>query len=114
MSKVIKRNRRQRKKLYLDEFAVKGFEIDVEFKQALALADEDIFWDNFVDQTVDKNDLLFIGSSSDKAVSGFLVAVKRYESPTPEQRQAVADWLSSNELVGNSVVGELVDANYSD
>jgi uncharacterized protein YggL (DUF469 family) len=104
------KNRRLRKKLYLDEFAILGFELSC----SLNLKTEDDF-DSLMDQFVDfieTRELCMGGGGDTKSFSAFICSNHRYTSATNEDRDAIANWLDSNETTSNIVVDKLVDANY--
>ncbi len=104
------RSRRLRKKLYLDEFAVSGFEcackIDVEIG-----AEFDAFIDDFVD-FLDSQNLIAGGGGSPADFAMFVMSAKRYQSTSEADREAVKNWLSNHALVSTIVTGELVNAYY--
>jgi uncharacterized protein YggL (DUF469 family) len=104
------KNRRLRKKLYLDEFAVLGFELSC----SLSLKTEDDF-DSLMDQFVEfieTRELCMGGGGDTKSFSAFICSNHRYVSATDEDRDAIANWLETNKTTSNAVVGKLVDANY--
>ncbi|SDJ81895.1 hypothetical protein SAMN04488540_1145 [Ferrimonas sediminum] len=102
------RSRRLRKKLYLDEFAIFGFELSF----VLDVAENDIekFLDEFVDVIEDNG--LIIGGGGFKEFSAFVCSGRRYGSATDDDRQFIEKWLTSKPSISNVVVGKLVDANY--
>ncbi len=102
--------RRLRKKLYLGEFAVLGFE----FSCTLNLDTEDAF-DSWLDQLIEfieSRDLCMGGSGDTKSFSGFICSAHRYKSAVDEDREAVKNWLESSGVASNVVIGGLVDAYY--
>lgn len=104
------RNRRLRKKLYLDEFAVFGFSLscDVNLND-----EEEVFTliDSLTDLLGGRN-LCLGGGGGVKSLNVFICSLDRYGSVSNEDRQSVIDWADSNGSVSNFVAGELVDANY--
>ncbi len=105
-----KRNRRLRKKLYLGEFAIKGFEFSCELNISTDI-EFDAFFDRFVDVLEEKK--LCMGSGGDlTSLAGFICSELRYGSATDADLAAIEAWLNSESLVSNVVMGELVDANY--
>ncbi|MGK0442775.1 MAG: hypothetical protein ACJA0N_002594 [Pseudohongiellaceae bacterium] len=110
MSNEIVRSRRLRKKLYLDEFAILGFEfsckIDLKSEQ-----EYDNFFDAFADQA-DKRELFVSIDGSEGQFEGFVTSGERYSSATEDDRQALQETLASFSIVSDVVVSPLVDAFY--
>ena len=107
-----KRSRRLRKKLYVEEFKVLGFEIDLKFVESSSDEVLDNFFDEFLGQVIEANDLVFGGGGTREGFSGFIVPADRYLSATEEQRTLVTDWLGKSKLLESHETGELVDANF--
>lgn len=105
------RSRRLRKKLYLDEFATQGFELDFEFTNEKDADQLDTFIEEFMDGAMEANRLAFMGSACAETIAGVVICEGRYSSVTPEQRQAVSDWLTAHADIKNCECGELADAN---
>ncbi|QSX28554.1 DUF469 family protein [Shewanella cyperi] len=105
-----KRKRRLRKKLYLEEFAVFGFEFTCKSK---IKSDEetDHLLDAFL-EFIESRNLMCGGGFSLEEFSGFLCSDFRYRSATDEDRSAVEAWLMAQAGFSGVVIGELVDANY--
>lgn len=104
------KKRRLRKKLYLGEFAVLGFE----FSCTLNLDTEDAF-DSWLDQLIEfieRRDLCMGGSGDTNSFSGFICSAHRYKSAIDDDREAVKNWLESSGVASNVVIGGLVDAYY--
>jgi hypothetical protein len=103
------KNRRIRKKLYLGEFAILGFELSckTEFKD---FDQYDVFVDDFIDY-INSIDLCFCGGGLE-LFEGFVCSTERYDSATAEQQLLVANWLDSRPEVSKVEISELVDANY--
>jgi uncharacterized protein YggL (DUF469 family) len=104
------KKRRLRKKLYLGEFAVLGFEISC----ALNLDTEDAY-DSWLDQLIEfieRRDLCMGGSGDAKSFSAFICSAYRYKSAIDDDREAVKNWLESSGGASNVVIGELIDAYY--
>ncbi|MDP2634633.1 MULTISPECIES: YggL family protein [unclassified Pseudoalteromonas] len=103
------KSRRLRKKLYLDEFAVLGFEVSC----SIAVKSSEEF-DLFLDQLVSfvEGHELMMGGGNVKEFSAFICSEHRYISATNEDRDNIGAWLNNNESVNNVAIGELVDANY--
>jgi len=112
MTKDIVRSKRLRKKLYLDEFAVFGFE----FRCKINIDSEDEyeqFFDSFADLVDSRN--LFVSVDGDKdTLEGFVSSAGRYESATEDDKKAINDALASYKILSDVVIGELVDACYED
>ncbi|WP_439136261.1 YggL family protein [Pseudomaricurvus sp.] len=105
------RSRRLRKKLHLDEFATQGFELDFEFVTEKDADQLDAFIIEFMTDAMEANKLAFMGSACAETLAGVVICEGRYDSVTPEQRQAVGDWLSAHADVKTCESGELTDAN---
>jgi uncharacterized protein YggL (DUF469 family) len=104
------KSRRLRKKLYLDEFAILGFE----FSCTLNAKTSDDF-DSLLIQLVDfveSRGLSMGGGGDTKLFSAFISSDHRYVSATEEDRDAITAWLDNQEAINNITVGKLVDANY--
>lgn len=106
------KTRRIRKKLFLGEFSVQGFELDC----TVSTVDE-AEYDQFVDDVLDALEargLVCGGGGSVGSFSAFCCSETRYGSPTEGDRQAIDDWLKSHNKVSEYSVGPLVDANYGE
>ncbi|MFB9886925.1 50S ribosome-binding protein YggL [Balneatrix alpica] len=104
-----KRKRRLRKKLYLEEFAIFGFEFTCQ--STVSRDEDDSFLDVFLEFTDSLHLICAVGFSPD-TFSGFLCSEFRYGSPTNEDRVTVKAWLEAQAGITNVHIGELVDANY--
>ena len=106
----IKRSRRLRKKLYIDEFSVYGFEITITF----ADFDENSF-DAFLDEMVDfieSRNLIIGGGGGIDEFEAFISSNERYGSASEDDRSAVSNWLGGKSVFQSVEVSDLVDANY--
>lgn len=103
------KSRRLRKKLYLDEFAVLGFELTCN----LNVTEDGLnsLLDQFL-ELIDERELCMGGAGDTNSFSAFICSVHRYGSATNQDRKEIEIWLKSKENVSNVVVGQLVDANY--
>ncbi len=108
LDKIDNKSRRIRKKLFLGEFAILGFEISCETD----INDFDRY-DTFVDDFVDYIDGLGLcfGGGGLELFEGFLCSTERYGNATEEQKAQVLAWLEARPEVKSAQVGELVDAN---
>ncbi len=106
------RSKRLRKKLYVEEFKVMGFEIDMAFIENATEDQLDDFLDSFL-TTIEANNLIFVGGGTREAFSGFVTPNKRYASATEAQQKLVADWLATTDLLEKHTVSEMVDAYYA-
>jgi uncharacterized protein YggL (DUF469 family) len=105
------KKRRLRKKLYLGEFAVLGFE----FSCDLNVDDEegfDLLLDEFL-EFIEVRDLCMGGGGNTKSFTAFIHSYHRYGSATAQDIDAITSWLEAKSNVSNVVVGQLVDANYA-
>ena len=108
---VKNRSRRLRKKLYVDEFKVLGFNIDLTFAADSSEEDLNKFFEDFLDSATYQNGLVFGGGGTTESFCGFVGPMARYQSATEQHRQLISDWLENNPHVASSTVGELQDAN---
>ncbi len=110
MSKKTVRSRRLRKKLYLDEFAVMGFEFTCAMKVE-SDSDYQQFFDSFA-ALVDGRNLFVSIDGNESRLEGFVSSRARYESATEEDRGAIEEALNSHKIMSDVQVGNLVDAYY--
>jgi uncharacterized protein YggL (DUF469 family) len=111
MTKDIVRSKRLRKKLYLAEFAIMGFEFSCKINLD-SEAEYEQFFDSFADLVDSKN--LFVSLDNvEQVFEGFVTSGERYGSATAEDRKAIEDILNSYKVVSDVVMGELVDAYYN-
>ena len=110
--KAPQRSKRLRKKLFQDEFATFGFELECEFKSDLS--DETIseFVDSFFIDAINAEGLAFGGGLSSKRLSGFVGSNKRYGSATEEDKAKLLAWLNAQPQVAKAELGDIIDANY--
>ncbi|ATI03086.1 MAG: YggL family protein [Cycloclasticus pugetii] len=107
MAKEIGRSRRLRKKLYVGEFAIMGFEFtckvdidsDTQFEE---------FLEAFADVAEDKN-LLISLDNDDEQFEGFVTSHDRYGSATEEDKAAIEAVLLAHSIVSDVEVSKLVD-----
>jgi len=104
------RSKRLRKKLYLDEFAIFGFEFECDLS-CTDTEEFDKFMNDIIDYIESKN-LNIGGGGNLNSFGGFICSNKRYESVTKEDINNLKSWLSNHQLVSNIKIGQLVDANY--
>ncbi|MCG9699850.1 YggL family protein [Vibrio natriegens] len=109
LEKIDNKSRRIRKKLFLGEFAILGFEISCE-TDINDFDRYDVFVDDFVDY-IDGLSLCF-GGGGLELFEGFLCSTERYGNATEEQKAQVLAWLEARPEVKTAKAGELVDANY--
>ncbi len=104
------KNRRLRKKLYLDEFAVLGFEFscNLNFKTEEKF---DSLFDQFID-FIESRELCMGGGGDTKSFGGCICSNHRYLSASNEDRASILALLESKVDISDIVVGDLVDANY--
>lgn len=101
------RSRRLRKKLCVDEFQELGFELFITYREDLDEAAEDAFMQQFLQQAIEGNGLMFIGCDE----FGMVCLGKR-GSVSEEQRAQVEAWLQSRSELASYRVGALADAWY--
>jgi uncharacterized protein YggL (DUF469 family) len=104
------KSRRLRKKLYLDEFATMGVELDCNLS-CQNESELEIIMDDFVVYTDTLN--LCIGGGGDlNSFAGFISSKTRYGSVTESDILNITNWLKEQNIVSDFNLGELVDANY--
>lgn len=110
MTKKTVRSRRLRKKLYLDEFAVLGFEFTCGLN---VKSDDDYqqFFDGFA-ELVDARNLFVSVDGNNNQLEGFVSSADRYSSATEEDRKAIEEALKSYDIMSDVQVSELEDAYY--
>ncbi|WP_019529683.1 50S ribosome-binding protein YggL [Dasania marina] len=110
MSKEVVRSRRLRKKLYLDEFAILGFEFTCTINTE-SDADYEQFFDSFADVVEGRDLFVSLDGEHDK-LTGFVSSGGRYSSATEEDRKAIEEALNSYSIMSDVTIGQLVDACY--
>ena len=101
------RSRRLRKKLCVDEFQELGFELFITYREDLDEAAEDAFMQQFLQQAIEGNGLMFIGCDE----FGMVCLGKR-GSVSEGQRAQVEAWLQARGELASYRVGALADAWY--
>lgn len=101
------RSKRLRKKLRLGEFQELGFEIIFSLNENIDNSVIHEFFHEFLTEAIEKNGLLFGGSSQ----GGFVTLDKR-GSTSEQNRALVKNWLASQPILTNVIIGELVNAWY--
>lgn len=110
MSEKTTRNRRIRKKLHLDEWAILGFEFSCKLAVA-SEADYELFFNSFA-ELVEAQHLYITLDNDSESFEGFVTSADRYGNATEEDRVAIEAVLKSHAIVGEVKVGALVDAFY--
>ncbi|WP_416305617.1 YggL family protein [Neptunicella sp. SCSIO 80796] len=111
MSEKTTRNRRIRKKLYLDEFAILGFEFSCKLT-ADSQADYEQFFNHFA-ELVDSRHLYITLDNDSEWLEGSVTSADRYGNATDEDREAINTFLSAQAIASEVKVGDLVDAFYA-
>ncbi|KGJ92819.1 50S ribosome-binding protein YggL [Colwellia psychrerythraea] len=105
-----RKTRRLRKKLYLDEFAVMGVELDCNLtckdESELATIMDDFF------VFIDSLNLCIGGGGDLTAFAGFISSHERYGSVTDSDISNISNWLKDKNIISTFNIGELVDVNY--
>ncbi len=110
--KAPQRSKRLRKKLFQDEFATFGFELECEFKSELSEKNISEFVDSFFIDAINAQGLVFGGGLSSKRLSGFVGSAKRYGSTTEADKTKLHAWLIAQPQLAKVELGEIIDANY--
>ncbi|PKG80860.1 hypothetical protein CXF85_22410 [Colwellia sp. 75C3] len=104
------KSRRLRKKLYLDEFATMGVELDCNLN-CKEESELEIIMNDFYAYTGTLN--LCIGGGGDlSSFAGFISSQERYGSVTEADISSISTWLKEQSIISEFNIGELVDANY--
>jgi uncharacterized protein len=101
-------NRRQRKKLHIGEFQEMGFSAAARFLPDTSPAQRDELLDAFIAFIEENGMLAAVSTSTD--FDAFIISGAPRGSTTEDQRAAVQGWLSKQDGVTDTVVGEMVDA----
>ena len=106
----IKRSNRLNKKLYVEAYAVLGFEVS--FK--LAEIDEQTFDSFFTElvEFVESRDLILGGAGGTQSFVIYVSSYGRYTSATEQDRSAFEQWLAERAFIIDSQVEALSDAYY--
>ena len=110
MSEKTSRNKRIRKKLYLDEWAILGFNFSCKLSVA-SEADYTLFFDSLA-EAVNTNHLYINLDNDGELFEGFVTSADRYGNATEENRATIEAALNSHAIVSEVKVGSLVDAFY--
>lgn len=111
MQNAKNRSKRLRKKLFVGEFAVMGFEFSCKINLDNE-SDFDVLFDGLVD-LIESRNLLVGGGGDNNDFEGYILSKERYGSATEEDRAAILAWLNAQNPISDSWVGELSDAYYS-
>jgi uncharacterized protein YggL (DUF469 family) len=107
-----KRSRRLRKKLYINEFQVLGFEVSFKFEDV-----EENTFDSFFSEIMDfveSRDLILGSAGGTDTFTLYVSSFERYGSATEDDRIAFQKWLADKAFIKDAVVAELTDAYYEE
>ncbi|GAC12028.1 YggL 50S ribosome-binding family protein [Paraglaciecola chathamensis] len=110
MSEKTSRNRRIRKKLHLDEWAILGFEFSCNLAEA-SEQEYESFFNTFADVVIEQHLYITLNDESE-TLEGFVTSADRYGNATEEDKSAIESFLSGQSIVSDVKVGPLVDAMY--
>jgi uncharacterized protein YggL (DUF469 family) len=99
-----------RKKLRLREFRESGFGVTFALTGDSPAEARDTLLDRFITEAIEARDLMLCGVGDARWFNGFIVARKRYASPTEDDRAAVETWLCAERVTMTYEVGPLTDA----
>ncbi len=105
-----KMNRRLRKKLYLGEFAITGFEFSCSIDDMDETKVNDFFSELLA--FLESNNMLFSGGGTKDNFGGYITSQQRYGSLTAADSEALKTWLSGNAGVTDVQLEDLTDAIY--
>ncbi|BBI92312.1 YggL family protein [Serratia symbiotica] len=94
---AMKRSRRLRKKLHIEEFQEMGFSVVWRFTEGTAVEDIDNTLDAFIDEAIEPNGLAFDGSGYLQWEG--LICLQRIGPCTNEHRAQVKNWLDARKLI---------------
>lgn len=101
-------NSRQRKKLHLAEFREWGFGVEGELTAPLSETARDALLDAFLDQCIEKNDMV-VGGGINDTLGFYIVSATPRGSVTEAQRALVQSWLEKRSELKNVKVDPLTD-----
>jgi len=105
-----KMNRRLRKKLYLGEFAIMGFEFSCSIDDIEEEKVNDFFSELLT--FLQSNNMLFSGGGTKDNFGGYVTSQQRYGSLTDSDGEALSKWLTSAAGVSDVKIENLTDAIY--
>ncbi len=109
-ARLPKRNRRIRKKLFVDEFAVYGFEVHIQMHSDDSVACDALI--NELVEVIEARGLLVLGGGYGADFEGFVYSAERYGSATEGDRQAIDHYLAAHTDIAAHRVGSLEDLYY--
>ncbi|UZR28133.1 YggL family protein [Methylococcus mesophilus] len=111
--KLLRMNRRQRKKLRVGEFQERVFEVRMRFHNPMDDAAHDDFLDGFI-ALIESRHLAVggLGGQLPLMETDGIVSAWGRGSPTEEDRQAVLDWLRRHPRVAGAEAGDFMDGWY--
>jgi uncharacterized protein YggL (DUF469 family) len=110
--KLLRLNRRQRKKLRVGEFQELVFKVSIRFGQPMEGPQFDAFMDGFIDLVESRR--LAAGGGGGGLEAEWVVSTWNRGSTTEEDRRAVLDWLLSHPEVAGAEAGTLQDGWYGE
>ncbi|MEH6712990.1 YggL 50S ribosome-binding family protein [Paraglaciecola polaris] len=110
MSEKTTRNRRIRKKLHLDEWAILGFEFSCTLAET-SEADYDAFFTSFAELVTNQHLYITLNDETE-TLEGFATSADRYGNATDENKAALEAFLNAQTIASDVKVGALVDAFY--
>tara|TARA_R110000744_G_scaffold602_8_gene2276 strand:+ start:4752 stop:5090 length:339 start_codon:yes stop_codon:yes gene_type:complete len=110
MSEKTTRNRRIRKKLHLDEWAILGFEFSCNLAEATE-EEYELFFNSFAELVTAQHLYITLNDDSE-SLDGFVTSAERYGNATEENKAAIEAFLNNQTIANDVKVGALVDAFY--
>ena len=104
------KSKRLRKKLFIDEFAILGFELTFKFT-SINKESFNLMLDQLLEFVVSR-ELCMGGGGDECSFSAFICSEHRYGSAQKEDQQAIDIWLQKHKGISEITIGKLVDANY--
>lgn len=102
--------KRLRKKLRRGEFKELGFRVSLQFSSELTKAERNSLLNDFIQQAIEANGLIFGGGGVGSTWDGFVTLDARRGSASEAQREKVVEWLSGDRRILEYEVSRLRDA----
>lgn len=103
-------SKRVRKKLRRGEFKELGFRLSVTFSSELTKEERNSLLNDFIQQAIEANGLVFGGGGAGNTWDGFVTLDAPRGSTSEAQREKVIEWLSGNPRILEYDVSPLCDA----
>ncbi|MBV7316796.1 50S ribosome-binding protein YggL [Shewanella sp. NIFS-20-20] len=112
LDKIDNKSKRLRKKLYLGEFAVFGFQLQCQLS-----CQTEAEYDQFTDELfafLEAHELCTVCGASNGRCDAIVLPEARYGAPQPAAIDALAAWLAAHPMVSAPELGQLQDLTYDE